>query len=54
VYEKEDADRKNEDKGADEQPEIEVQVSSQPINLPFHLAGILSRQQRMSTAFIYQ
>src|SRR6185503_1668702 len=51
VDEKEDADRKNEDERADEQPEIEVQISSQPIKSPFHLAGILSRQQGMSTAF---
>src|SRR5437773_4374742 len=51
VHEKEDADRKNEDEWADEQPEIKVQVSSQPIKSPFHLAGILSRQQEMSTAF---
>src|SRR5829696_1288163 len=35
VHEKEDADRKNEDKWADEQPEIEVQVSSQPIKSTF-------------------
>ena len=52
MHEKKEADGNDEQKWADEQPEIEVQVSGQLIKSPFHLAGLPGGRYGRLTAFM--